>query len=114
MSKTRLRVLRRDIRRELGVSSDPVPTVEQLLEALALLGAALDNASGGAYGAAVYDFSTATHLPARSVIEYRARIAAAWHKASQGEITFAEYNRQEAELSAWLHGRAAETVRHDI
>ena len=100
--KTRLRVLRRDIRTELGTTRDPVPSVEQLLEALAHLGAMLDLASGGAYGVAVYEFKTGQHLSARSVKTARRQKAEAFRRFSAGEITRTELETQERTIDAWL------------
>jgi len=113
MSKTRLRVLRRDIRRELGLVHDPAPSVEQLLESLALLGSMLDIASDGEYGAAVYRFKDAVHLPARSVKTARLQKAAAHDRYARGEITVAELRQQEARIDAWLNSTIPDTRLHE-
>ncbi len=67
-SKTRSRHLRRDVRRALGSSSEQLPDVLDVLSATRALAALLDNASGGAFGLAVWDFKDGA-IPIGSAVE---------------------------------------------
>ncbi|MBA2740987.1 MAG: hypothetical protein H0U46_03145 [Actinobacteria bacterium] len=55
-TRTRQRKLRRDVRSDLGTSSDPAPSLRALLSAARALGAMLDNESGGRFGISIHDF----------------------------------------------------------
>jgi hypothetical protein len=68
-SKTRSRHLRRDVRVALGSSSEQLPDVLSVLTAARALGALLDNASGGAFGLAVWDFEKGESIPVGSAVE---------------------------------------------
>jgi hypothetical protein len=95
--KTRLRELRRNVRRVLGTSSDGVPEANAVLNAARDIGSMLDIATGGEFGIAVYDFRTQKTHPVGNIIDYRSKCQQAWREAQESG-NFTAYHERKAEL----------------